>query len=205
MHNVFEHYSDEYENWFRVNDNLFQSELLALKQVIPAAKKGLEIGVGSGIFAEKLNIKFGVDPSEKMLSYARKRNIAVKKGVAENLPYAASSFDFVVFITSLCFIDDPEKAMQEAKRVIIETGEIIIAFLDRQSPLGQALDAGKQDNKFYKNAHFYSAPEVMALLGNQGFKITEIIQTLTKTDTIDIEQPITGHGKGGFVIIKGRK
>lgn len=204
-HTVFDHFCDEYEHWFHVNDNIFQSELLALKQVIPMAKKGLDIGVGSGLFAEKLNIQYGVDPSEKILSYARKRNITVKKGVAEKLPNVDSSFDFVVFITSLCFVEKPCKAIQEAKRVLINSGEIIVAFLDRESPLGQMLDAGKANDKFYQDAQFYAASEVIALLQNQGFKIMQIIQTLTKFNGTDIEQPITSHGQGGFVIIKGQK
>ncbi len=64
-YNPFDIYSDEYEDWFKKNEITFQSELLALKQVVPIGKKGIEIGIGSGIFAAKLNIQFGVDPSEK--------------------------------------------------------------------------------------------------------------------------------------------
>ena len=111
--NPFDIYPDEYENWFIKNELLFQSELLALKQVVPTNKKGIEIGVGSGLFAEKLNIKFGIDPSKKMLEFAKQRKIIVEKGVAENLPYTDNSFDFAVFVTSICFVENPEKAIKE--------------------------------------------------------------------------------------------
>ena len=40
--NPFEAFTNEYENWFKENSILFQSELLALKKVIPFGKKGIE-------------------------------------------------------------------------------------------------------------------------------------------------------------------
>jgi ubiquinone/menaquinone biosynthesis C-methylase UbiE len=73
----FDIFTEEYENWFKENELIFQSELLALKQVIPVGKEGVEIGIGSGIFADKLDIKFGIDPSEKMLNYAIQRNLVI--------------------------------------------------------------------------------------------------------------------------------
>jgi ubiquinone/menaquinone biosynthesis C-methylase UbiE len=123
-YNPFDMYADEYEDWFKKNDIIFQSELLALRQVIPTGKKGIEIGFGGGIFAEQLNIKFGIDPSENMLNYARRRKLNVERGVAEYLPYSNGSFDFAVFIASLCFIDNPAKALREAWRVIKDKGDL---------------------------------------------------------------------------------
>ncbi len=43
--NPFDLFTNEYENWFKENELIFQSELLALKQVIPIEKVGIEIGV----------------------------------------------------------------------------------------------------------------------------------------------------------------
>lgn len=177
--NPFDIFNDEYENWFKENELIFQSELLALKQVIPVGKKGIEIGIGSGIFAEKLNIKFGIDPSEKMLNYATQRNLKVKKGFAENLPYPDKSFDFAAFITSICFVDNPEKAIKEAHRIIKDKGEIIIAFIDKESLLGKSLELGKEDSKFYRHAKFYAVSALTSMIVNNHFEITDIIQTPT--------------------------
>ncbi len=58
--NPFNSLASEYEAWFIENKVLFQSELLALKQVIPVNKKGIEIGVGSRIFAGQLGIRSGL-------------------------------------------------------------------------------------------------------------------------------------------------
>ena len=43
--NPFDTLASEYESWFVENKVLFQSELLALRQVVPVGKKGIEIGV----------------------------------------------------------------------------------------------------------------------------------------------------------------
>ncbi|PIE49908.1 MAG: SAM-dependent methyltransferase [Flavobacteriales bacterium] len=203
--NPFDLYTTEYENWFKENNAFFQSELLALKQVCPTGEKGIEIGVGSGIFAEKLNIKFGIDPSENMLKLARQRNLTVDCGFAEKLPYPDNSFDFAVFITSICFINNPLKALQEVYRVIKQNGNLIIAFIDKDSSLGQILREKKNNSKFYKAAHFYSVKKIISLIESCNFTISEIFQTLTDLKRTKIEQPAKGYGKGSFVVIKGSK
>ena len=203
--NPFEQFTDEYEAWFRENENIFQSELLALKQAVPVGQKGIEIGIGSGIFAKQLGIQYGIDPSENMLEYAKKRNLEVEKGFAEDLPYHDNSFDFAVFITSICFIANPAKAICEANRILKPNGHIIIAIIDRESTLGQTLEKGKNESKFYKDATFYSVPEILELIENNGFELTVVFQTLTDPNTEGIESPIEGFGKGGFIVIKGKK
>ena len=203
--NPFDIFTVEYENWFKENEVIFQSELLALKQVVPVGKKGVEIGIGSGIFAEKLDIKFGIDPSDKMLNYAKQRKLEVEKGFAENLPYPDSNFDFAVFITSICFIDNPEKALIEAHRIIKNKGDLIIAFIDKESALGKLFEKTKKDSRFYRYAKFYSVSEMTSMIVNNHFEITEIVQTVIKLNSNIPENPMKGHGKGSFVVIKGKK
>jgi len=130
---VFNKHVLEYDNWFDQNNEIYNSELLALKEVIPANKKGLEVGVGTGRFAEPLGVEFGVEPSEAMALIALKRGIKVIKGFAEELPFKDNSFDFVLFVTTICFLDDIFKAFKEANRVLKEDGEIIIGLIDKNS------------------------------------------------------------------------
>jgi ubiquinone/menaquinone biosynthesis C-methylase UbiE len=205
MNNPFDTYTEEYEAWFKENRAFFQSELLALKQVVPVGKNGVEIGIGGGIFAEKLDIKFGIDPSENMLRYARQRNLYVVRGIAESLPYPDNRFDFVAFITSVCFIENPSKALAETYRIIKRSGDLIIAFLDRDSMLGQILEAEKRGSKFYRNANFYSVREMISLIESHNFEVCQIFQTLTDMQRNETEKPVEGFGKGSFVVIKGRK
>ncbi len=82
------------------------------------------------------------------------------KGVAENLPYSDASFDFAVFITSICFVDNPGEAILEAHRILKPEGEIIIAIIDKATTFGKFLEKGKEKSKFYKHANFFSASEM---------------------------------------------
>jgi len=59
--NVFDTYTEEYEEWFERHKFAYLSEIEALKKVIPAGK-GLEVGVGTGRFAKPLGIDTGIDP-----------------------------------------------------------------------------------------------------------------------------------------------
>jgi ubiquinone/menaquinone biosynthesis C-methylase UbiE len=203
--NLFDTLAPEYETWFVENKVLFQSELLPLQQVVPVDKTGVEIGIGTGIFAEPLGIRFGIDPSEPMLEYARQRGLEVQNGVAENLPYDNESFDFAVFITALCFVDDPERAVQEACRILKKRGEIIIAILDKETRFGQFLEKYKKRSQFYRHARFFSVPEITELLEKNNFRVTQIFQTLEDPATSKIENPVEGYGKGSFVVVKGEK
>lgn len=203
--NPFDTLASEYEAWFVENKVLFQSELLALKRMVPADKKGVEIGIGSGIFAEQLGIRYGIDPSETMLEYARQRGLEVQNGVAENLPYENESFDFAVLINSICFIDDPERAVKETYRILKNQGEIIIAILDRETRFGKFLESNKKKSQFYKHARFFSVPEIRELLKKNNFRVVQTVQTLEDPATRRIEDPEDGYGKGSFVVIKGMK
>jgi hypothetical protein len=44
----------EYDQWFEKHLSVYQSEILAIQQVIPENKTGIEIGVGTGRFAAPL-------------------------------------------------------------------------------------------------------------------------------------------------------
>ncbi|MFO7977175.1 MAG: class I SAM-dependent methyltransferase [Bacteroidales bacterium] len=203
--NPFEQYTHEYEEWFKENEVAFRSELLALKQMIPPGKNGLEIGIGSGIFARELGIAQGIDPSGNMLQLARDRGLKVVKGTAEELPFADSSFDYAAFITSLCFIEHPLQALREAYRVVKSRGDLIVAIIDKESPLGKSLGKVKEESRFYKDARFYSVTEMVSLIENSHFEITGMVQTLIDINADTPEDPVEGSGKGGFVVIRAKK
>jgi len=71
------------------DEHLNEYELEAIRSVIPVKGRGVEIGVGSGIFASSPGIKDGIEPSSAMREQARERGINVIEGIAENLPYPA--------------------------------------------------------------------------------------------------------------------
>jgi len=200
----FEKYSTEYDKWFDNHIDLYEAELEAILQLIPpAGAKGMEIGIGSGKFAVPLGIKIGVEPSGKMASKARLQGIEVHSGIAEELPFSDGRFDFVLMVTTICFVDDVDKSLREAFRVLKTGGFIILGFVDRNSELGKQYSENRESSKFYKDATFFSTQELLKYLKGSGFVITNVLQTL-----IPGELPKTileGFGRGAFVVIKGMK
>ena len=92
----FEKYTQKYEDWFERNKFAYESELLAIKELMPKNGKGIEIGVGSGKFAEPLGIRLGIEPSPKMRGIAEKREIEVIDASAEELPFNDNKFTFAL-------------------------------------------------------------------------------------------------------------
>lgn len=201
--NHFDTEVEEYEKWFKINDRLLASELAAIRELLPTIGVGIEIGVGTGIFSSKLGITHGVEPSEKMADEARKKGIQVEKGVAEKLPIDDSTYQYALMVTVDCFLDDVLKAFIEVKRILVINGVFIIAFLDRSTPLGNLYEQNKQKHKSYMGANFHSAEEIIFLLEEAGFEISDKKQTVFSLNNT-FQETKDGVGEGLFVVIKAK-
>jgi SAM-dependent methyltransferase len=205
--NAFDKNVDRYEQWFVDNPLAYVSELRALRELLPAGGKGIEIGVGTGRFAAPLGIKNGIEPSRSMAELARKRGIEVVHGVAENLPFADREFDHALMVTTICFLDDMDMAFHEVRRILKPGGLFVIGFVDRESPLGMAYQDRKDKSAFYQNARFYSVDEIISQLLKNGFCELELRQTLFRplAELSEVEPVKEGHGEGSFVVVRGEK
>ena len=204
---IFEKHAQEYDEWFDKNKPVYESEILALKDLIPRGGKGLEIGVGTGRFATLLGIKIGVEPAKKMAEMARKRGIDVLEARAEALPFDDESFDFVLIVTTICFLENPLQALEEIKRILKPGGHIVIGIIDRNSPPGKDYERKKMIRTFYKYANFHSSDQVLNWLTSLGFGHLIVHQTVFKSPgQIDVAESFKeGHGKGAFVAIAAKK
>jgi SAM-dependent methyltransferase len=204
---AFDRHFREYEQWFSDNCCAYRSELKAVGHMLPAAGEGLEVGVGSGRFAEPFGIKIGLEPSAAMRRLAQSKGIEVYDGVAESLPFAGERFDFVLLVTTICFVDDPDRCFQEARRVLKDGGVLVVGFVDKDSPLGRVYQERKEQNPFYREATFYSTRQVLSLLRRTGFYQPQVIQTVFgELGDIDTVQDFrSGCGEGGFVVVRACK
>jgi ubiquinone/menaquinone biosynthesis C-methylase UbiE len=203
----FDKYLDEYEEWFKENKFVYESELEAVRHFIPQNKKGIEIGIGSGRFALPFGINEGVEPSTAMQNFAIKKGLKVYDGIAEDLPLADESYEFALMVTTICFVDDVLKSFCEINRILKPRGNVIIGLVDRESPLGKIYQKMKEQNKFYRMATFYSTKEVISYLEKSNFNNMKIVQTvfgdIQKIDKVQTFK--TGYGEGGFVVINAAK
>ncbi|MBA7685146.1 hypothetical protein ES703_93564 [subsurface metagenome] len=203
----FEKYTDRYENWFERNRYVYQSEINAVREILPDFENGVEIGIGSGRFAKPLGIKFGIEPSYEMRKIAIRKGIKVVDSVAENLPFKDCSFDLALMVTTLCFLDDEVKAFVEIYRILKQGSYFVNGFVDKNSRVGRIYQKNKQKSVFYKAASFFNTEEVVELLKKTGFKDFKFRQTIFNTlDNINqIENVKEGYGEGSFVVIRAQK
>jgi len=203
----FEAHHERYDSWFQRHDTAYYSELLAVRALLPWEGRGLEVGVGTGRFAAPLGVQWGIDPSPVMRSYAARRGISVRAGSAEGLPFEEGSFDTVLAVTTICFVDDAPQMFAEARRVLRPGGQLVIGFIDRASELGQRYLREQRDNVFYREATFHSAPEVHALLADTGFEHPVWVQTLSQPldEIVEIEPTRDGHGRCLFVVVRAER
>ena len=206
---VFDNNIAEYEQWYEDYKTVFESEVKALQAQfakLPENLHGIEVGLGTGRFAQALGIKEGIEPADGMAEKALQRGLEVMSGTAEQLPYADMHFDFVVFVT-ICYLDQLKLALKEAHRVLKRNGSVIIGFLDKEQPVARNYLEKKHRSTFYKGATFYSVNRVASLLAEVGFIDPEFNQTLfgglNEIDTVQL--PREGYGEGSFVVVKATK
>lgn len=149
---IFEGKAAGYDSWFDENPLLLESEAEAIRQVMPEFRNGVEIGVGTGIFASRFGIGTGVDPSPDMGSWAERRGIRFVQGEAEALPLENAAYDLALMVTVDCFLTDPEAAFREIHRVLQPGGKFVIAFLDRETELDTLIAAREE---FFDERHCF--------------------------------------------------
>lgn len=203
----FETHHQHYDEWFVRHATAYQSELLAVRALLPWQGLGLSIGVGTGRFAAPMGIQIGIDPAYNVLGYAARRGIATVQAVAEALPFADKSFQRALCVTTLCFVDDASAMLRETYRVLQPGGVLVIGFIDRTSQLGQHYLAHQTENVFYRDARFFSAAEVKQLLAVNGFIEPRWVQTLSQMpeQSSEIEALQAGYGSGAFVVVAAQR
>lgn len=132
----------------------------------------LDIGCGTGAaavpFLEMGNKVTCLDPSIYMLDIAEKNfgtAVEIKRGSAEDLPFDDNSFNHSLMISSLEFVEDPEKALEEAFRVTKDS--VYIGFWNKYALGGTR----RRINEFfpelsvpYEKADFFSIWEIRKMI-----------------------------------------
>ncbi|MGC8810869.1 MAG: class I SAM-dependent methyltransferase [bacterium] len=105
--------------------------------------KILEVGVGTGknfpYYPPQKSVT-GIDISKKMLSKAALKAAQLKLSIplfnmdVQDLKFSSGSFDAVVSTFVFCSVADPDKGLQEIKRVLKPGGKIF--FLEHVRPQG---------------------------------------------------------------------
>jgi SAM-dependent methyltransferase len=120
---------------------------LTLEQLAPVpADRILEVGFGGGDLLERIlsvgptAFVAGIDLSadmvrlagERLQRYLSNRQLEVRCGNIESIPYGAGEFTKLCSVNTIYFWRDPSVALAECRRVLRPGGQILLCFNSRQ-------------------------------------------------------------------------
>jgi len=172
----------EERNNYVAGKNNVEAICTALKKQA-AAGQVLELGCGNGTYSKVLSETaekvLATDFSDEMLTASKERlqdfdNIMIEKQDCMNLAYSDGKFDFVVMINLLHIIPDPQKALNESKRVLKDRGSLIVISLTMEglsffNKLGMIYRYIKTYGKPPKTSRKLTVTNTKTLLESNGF------------------------------------
>jgi len=166
-------------NWRKIN-YILQELCKEKKEIANKSLSMIDVGCGSGKIFDGLesaiNLYIGIDPSDKMLSYVKKKeNQQFIRGVGENLPLKDEIADIVLLKSVLDQCYSPSEVILESRRVLIDGGWIIISLSNRNSyysifrKIYNRIRGHKSDHVFEKgNLFYFDINQVNLMLKNEG-------------------------------------
>lgn len=176
---LFDQEASTYDNWYNTPLGSFvdrlEKELIAKSAQPQAGEKALDLGCGTGIFTiwlakQGLDVT-GIDLSSEMLAKAREKaqrqDLAIHWIQADinRLPFDRETFDLVIGNIVLEFVENPEKVVVEALRVLKKDGRLVIGLINKESYWGRTYSQKGKDNpdSVFAHAHFYSEQTIASL------------------------------------------
>ena len=131
----------KYEAISRFEQRFFPTLRVEALSLIPANARILELGAGTGLnFIHYPAGASGVasEPNSEMIKLAREKRrpsqVSLVQNCAEQLPFAADSFDAAFATLVFCSVGSPQVAFAELRRVVRRGGKIVL--LDHVRPNG---------------------------------------------------------------------
>jgi len=149
--------AEKYTEFYRREPGkaIMRKELDFIGERLGNCRKILSVGCGPAVIEAEMKKLHpdteiaGIDISPEMLGYAPK-SVHVVHGDARNMSFRDETFDCILYLTSLEFITDYEKALGEAHRVLKHGGKILVMTLNPESQYFRER-YGNEDSYIRKN------------------------------------------------------
>jgi len=163
-----------YEKLLQDPRNGFISELqtwLVRDMIVPAKGQDvLVIGCGTGMcFPPLLQMGLqvsGLDPSPYMLEFAANKfgkSVELHRGFGEDLPFEDNTFNYACMVSSLEYVNNPRKTIEEATRVAKD--QLFISAMNRYGLKNiKSRVPGAADNRIYSHARFFNIWELLNII-----------------------------------------
>lgn len=168
------------------SEKFYQNIAAPMRQVLNRNMTVLELACGTGLLSMKLApmVKHleATDFSAEMIEQAKKKSHSTKLYFsvqdATALPYAPESFDAVVISNALHLMPDPERALDEIKRVLKDGGILIAPTFTAAGNMGGRIKIRIMELAGLRVFHPWTPEGYLAFLQANGFEIqrSEIIK-----------------------------
>jgi len=183
---AFDRVAGFYDDWYSHPQGIqvFKAELKALESLIPDSGLGLEVGAGTGVFAESLTDEdrkiICLDPSGAMLAKAKERKMPAIMGVGEHIPITEGAVGFAYMVTTLEFLEYPVVALKQVRETTKKDAPLVIMFINADSAWGSLYRRiGAKGDPVFRYARLRSLSEVHEMLVEAGYVIQGCVGTLT--------------------------
>ncbi len=176
MRQLFDDWPETYDQWFATPIGQLVKKVegeLLLDLIKPnPGDLILDAGCGTGVFTlDLLHLGchiIGIDLSMPMLARAKQkaREYPFRIVLADllSLPFSENSFDKVISVTALEFIEDGRGAIDELFRVTKRGGSLVVATLNSLSPWAEQRKAeARRKHTIFEQAIFRSPEELLSL------------------------------------------
>lgn len=219
---IFDEWPEKYDQWFTTPIGAlvkkYESELIRELLQPASGEMILDAGCGTGVFTQDIlsagSQVTGLDISFPMLRRGKEKAggfpFRPVVGDISNLPFRDGSFDRVVSITAIEFVQDARGVVAEFFRVTKKGGIIVVANLNSLSPWAvHRTEKTKKEKTIFQNAVFRSPDELCSLAPAAGvvktaihFRKDDIPEKAVETEH---EGRIEGLLTGAFAVVQWQK
>jgi ubiquinone/menaquinone biosynthesis C-methylase UbiE len=202
-----EHEGKTYKQFYStiLGTHILKYETRFVDERVRGCNNILSIGCGPALLEERLhrlhpemNI-IGIDSSKEMVEHTSKE-ITIVQGDAQHLAFEDNSFEAVLFITSIEFIQNIHLALQETYRVLHSKGLLLVLLLNPNSGYFQEHynNHSSYIRKHIKHTHINTIREVIAqyfIITHEEYFLGIINQGIVETENQAIASLFVLEGK----------
>ncbi len=186
------------EFWKKV----FEAELNYILQELRGTKDVLSIGCGpaiieAGLSEHGFNVT-GLDISKEALDQAP-NTVRVVAGPAENMDFADSCFDAVVYVASIQFIENYKEAIKQSARVLRLNGILLAMLLNPKSEFFK--DKLRNPNSYVNKIKHTDLKEIERTIAEHFFVQTEHFLGIKQDEVFESQNP----DLASLYVIKGKR